>query len=92
MFNFFTAQVMQQLQMFNDVIEKTLWLFILMVVWSLAWKGIALWKSARLGHKWWFLAFLLINTLGLLEIIYIFFVSNKMVSGCKVEMLAEDKK
>lgn len=46
-------------------------------VWSLAWKGIALWKAARLSHKNWFIALLVVNTLGLLDIAYIFLVARK---------------
>lgn len=47
-------------------------LFILFAVWSLFWKGLALWHSARRGEHWWFVALLLINTLGILEIVYLF--------------------
>jgi len=42
------------------------------VLWSLFWKGLALWHAARRNDLWWFVAILLINTLGLLEIIYLF--------------------
>ncbi len=49
-----------------------LW-FILISLWTLPWKGVALWKSARAQEKWWFIALLLINTIGILEIVYIFF-------------------
>lgn len=49
----------------------------LLTVWSLAWKGIALWKAARNGSKRWFVVLFLVNTVGLLEIIYIFFFSKK---------------
>jgi len=49
----------------------------LIAVWSLIWKGIALWKAARLASKPWFIALLLLNTAGILEIIYIFFVARK---------------
>lgn len=52
-------------------------LFAILTVWSLIWKGIALWKSAQDGSKPWFVALLLINTIGILEIIYIFFFSKK---------------
>ncbi len=52
-------------------------LFVLMLLWSLAWKGVALWKSARLHHKWWFVALLLVNSIGLLEIIYIFLIARR---------------
>lgn len=46
--------------------------FLLVVVWSLFWKGLALWHSARRNEPVWFVALLLINTLGILEIIYLF--------------------
>ena len=42
------------------------------VLWSIAWKGYALWIAAKNNHGWWFTALLLINTLAILEIIYIF--------------------
>jgi hypothetical protein len=45
-------------------------------LWSIAWKGIGLWHAARRGDHWWFVAILLINTLGILEIIYLFFISK----------------
>lgn len=47
-------------------------LLAIIVIWSLFWKGCALWHAARRGEVWWFIAILLINTLGLLEIIYLF--------------------
>lgn len=47
--------------------------FILIVmVWSVVWKGLALWHAARRGQYWWFAAMLVINTLGILEIVYLF--------------------
>lgn len=45
--------------------------------WTMIWKGIALWKSAGLRQKVWFIVLLVINTFGILELIYIFFVSKK---------------
>jgi hypothetical protein len=46
--------------------------FILVIaVWELVWKGFALWKSAKNGHRVWFVALLLINSVGLLPIIYL---------------------
>ena len=49
----------------------------LIAIWVLFWKGCALWIAAKGGQKWWFLALLIINTLGILEIIYIFLVAKK---------------
>ena len=52
----------------------------LLMMWSIIWKGVALWKSARLSHKKWFIALLIINSVGILEIIYIFLVTKKKKS------------
>ena len=49
----------------------------LLILWTLPWKGVALWKAARLYHKWWFVVLLIVNTFAVLEIIYIFFVARK---------------
>ncbi|MBI5457787.1 hypothetical protein HY971_03625 [Candidatus Kaiserbacteria bacterium] len=50
------------------------------VLWSLLWKGLALWRAAKRGDMWWFIAFLFLNTLGILEIIYIFVVTGGKLS------------
>lgn len=55
--------------------------FVLLVaVWSLLWKGLALWRAAKRGDMWWFIAFLVLNTLGILELIYLFVVSGAKLS------------
>jgi hypothetical protein len=46
-------------------------LLIVVLVWSLIWKGIASWRAARNGHIAWFVVFLLVHTLGILEILYL---------------------
>jgi len=50
--------------------------FAILVIWSVAWKGLALWKAAREGSKGWFLALLVVNTLGILEILYLYVFSK----------------
>jgi hypothetical protein len=52
-------------------------LFTALAVWVIIWKGIALWKAARNNSNIWFVFLLVLNTMGILEIIYIFFFSNK---------------
>lgn len=52
-------------------------LIILAAVWTIPWKGIALWKAARSGSTVWFCALLVLNTLAILEILYIFIFSKK---------------
>jgi hypothetical protein len=49
---------------------------IILLVWSTVWKGFALWKAAHREEKIWFMALLVINTFGLLEIIYLFVITK----------------
>ncbi|MCP6720227.1 MAG: DUF5652 family protein [Patescibacteria group bacterium] len=49
----------------------------LIILWTLPWKGVSLWKAAQLKDKWWFIALLVINTLAVLEILYIFVFSKR---------------
>ena len=54
-------------------LQLILWLIIL---WTVPWKGVALWKASKNNHKKWFVVLLVVNTLAILEIIYIFFFSK----------------
>ena len=58
---------------FNSMPPEVLAVFLLITAWSLAWKGVALWKAGRNGHKFAFVVLLICNTLGVFEILYIFF-------------------
>lgn len=49
----------------------------LVLAWTIPWKGVALWKAARNRNKIWFILILLVNTLAILEILYIFIFSQK---------------
>lgn len=51
-------------------------LFLLILVWSLVWKGLALWRAAKRGDKIWYIVMMVVNLLGLVEIIYLL-VTNK---------------
>ena len=53
-----------------------IWTFVLLGVWSLIWKGFALYKAARLQQKAWFVVMFVVNTVGILEIFYIFYFSK----------------
>jgi len=63
----------------EDLLLLTTPILILILAWTLPWKGIALWKAARNSHKGWFIALLVVNTLAILEIIYIFYFAKKKV-------------
>lgn len=43
----------------------------LLIVWSIIWKGIALWHSARNKQLVWYIMLLIVNTVGILEIVYL---------------------
>ena len=53
-----------------------MWVLIILVIWSTPWKGMALWRSARRGHTGWFIVLLVVNTLAILDILYIFIFSE----------------
>lgn len=46
-------------------------LLAIIAIWTILIKGITLWYAARGGQKGWFIAILVLNTLGILEIIYL---------------------
>jgi methionyl-tRNA synthetase len=50
---------------------------LLLLAWTLPWKGVALWRAAGNRHLAWFVCIFIFNTLAILEIIYIFGFSKK---------------
>ena len=52
-------------------------LLMILAIWDLTWRGISLWKAAGNKSKPWFVALLILNTVGILPIIYIFYFANK---------------
>lgn len=67
-------------------------LFMIAIIWSLVWKGLALWQSSRRNQKIWFVVLLIINTLGILEILYIFVFSKMKIEAKKSFTTDETKK
>jgi methionyl-tRNA synthetase len=52
-------------------------LFVLLLfLWGSFWKGWALWKASQKRQLLWFIILLLVNTLGILEIFYIFYLNR----------------
>ena len=58
---------------------------VLVVIWTIIWKGMALWRAAQNGSKIWFVVLLVVNTLGILEILYLF-VFGKSKSNTPTQM------
>jgi hypothetical protein len=62
----------------SEIVTKNLILILIIsALWTVPWKGFALWKAARRGDRGWFVVILLINTLAILEILYIFIFLKK---------------
>jgi len=53
------------------------WIIWLIIVWTIPWKGVALWKASENKNKIWFIVMLILNTFAILEITYIFYFSKK---------------
>lgn len=48
-------------------------IFAVISLWAIAIKGFALWHAARNEQKPWFVAMLIVNTFGILELVYLLF-------------------
>lgn len=46
-------------------------------LWSMVWKGMALWRAGRNGQLGWYIAMFIVNTAGILEIVYLFAFGRK---------------
>lgn len=48
-----------------------------LIIWEAIWKAIALWKAGRNNHLYWFIAIFVINSLGILPIIYLIILKKR---------------
>ncbi|MEK6895333.1 MAG: DUF5652 family protein [Nanoarchaeota archaeon] len=71
-------------QVLADQIGINLWLLVIIIIWSAIWKMAALWKSARKNQIIWFIILAVVNTVGILEILYIY-VFSEMKKASKTE-------
>ena len=60
----------------STIVLQNIWI-IPLIIWSLIWKAIALWKSARNNHLTVFVVITFLNTIGILEICYILYLYYK---------------
>lgn len=52
-------------------------LAVVLALWTIPWKVYAVWTAARNDQKKWFLALIILNTMSILEIYYIFKIAKK---------------
>ena len=57
--------------------QNGLLILILAMIWTLPWKGYSLWTASKMGHKRWFIALIILNTLAIVDIFYIFYIAKK---------------
>jgi len=55
------------------------WKLLLLILWELVWKGFALYRAGRKQQPVWFVLLLLLNTAGILPIIYLIISRDKKV-------------
>ncbi len=70
----------QQIEQFNQFLsyfQNHPATFIALLVWMFVWKGFALWRAAHRNEKWWFIIFLIVHTMGILEILYLFLFARE---------------
>ena len=46
-------------------------------VWDLAWKGLALWQAGKRRQPVWFVALLVLNTVGILPVTYLWLMRRR---------------
>jgi methionyl-tRNA synthetase len=64
-------------------------LLIVIILWSAFWTVWALWEAAKRKSKVWFIILFVLNTVGILEILYIFVIGKKHLKAEIAEQKAE---
>ena len=59
------------------IYEQLLVYLLPLIIWEAIWKAVGLWKSARNNQLYWFIAILVVNSVGILPIIYTVFFQKK---------------
>ena len=54
-----------------EAITQNPYIFYPLLLWDLVLRGLALWKSAQKNQKYWFVALLVVNSVGILPLIYL---------------------
>jgi len=69
-------------------------LLLIVIFWVLPWKIYALWTASKNNHKTWFVILIIVNTFGILEIVYVFAVAKKKwheVKGAFLRLMSSKK-
>lgn len=77
--NLFISDYNKGVNLFNNLESPSI-LVAVVFAWSIFWKGTALWRASKESQRNWFIALLLINTVGILDLAYLFYFSNKKLT------------
>jgi methionyl-tRNA synthetase len=58
-------------------------ILLILAIWTIPWKGYALWLASKRDESIWFIVILILNTIGILEIFYIFRITKKSWADIK---------
>jgi hypothetical protein len=72
---------MENAQTICERFQMLMPILIVFGIWEAVWKLIALWKAGRNNHLAWFICIALLNTAGILPIIYILLHRKKSAAG-----------
>lgn len=65
------------MESFQEFANNYPWFILVVIVWAVTLKGITLWFAARRGQYIWFIALIIVNTIGILEIVYLLCLRKK---------------
>lgn len=69
---------MEYLSQISTELGINVWLLAIILIWTAVWKLYGLWKSARNSHIAWFIVIALLNTIGIIPILYIYVFEKKL--------------
>lgn len=55
-------------------------LFYILTIWTIVWKGIALWRASKNDQKYWFMFLLIVNSFSVFDLLYLFRFSKKRMA------------
>ena len=73
------------------IVEFPWWIYPVLV-WTVIWKGLALWRAAKNNHGGWFVLLLVVNTVGLLPITYLYWFQRDGKKARKKKKISGKRK
>ena len=83
---------MQLNQQIEGFFANNPWAFVVLILialWTIPWKGVALWHAAKRGEFWWFIVMLVLNDLALLELFYVLYWTRRKAAAENMQSINE---